>query len=294
MVEAMTTTKSNRSHLATYLAGRARVVVCSGVGAATVFASVASSPTTLSPTPTVVTSARRVATTLATLVAAAGAVATTTAREVGGNTTTKTVLGVVKVEAVIVGEEMAVHIIQGEDYLPTGERGQEAVIVGAKASKNVRDDLILMQWLADLSECVRQGLHMVEVICRRRPLLLGDDELHTRLDGTCSSPGGEHPLQDCPCFTQGRRVHDMRQDVVGDGVEDAAEDGLITDVPGGVVRVVDLLRLLCLALAAGGGDGLGGHDQGVVDVAEERVFPEVGEHLHFPGYEVFIAKPNGD
>jgi hypothetical protein len=85
---------------------------------------------------------KRSAAALATLAAtkvALASIASIAAGEVSGRATSKAVVGVVQIVAVLVRQQVGVHLVQGKVLAADGERGDEAVVVGAKANKDVRE-----------------------------------------------------------------------------------------------------------------------------------------------------------
>ena len=81
---------------------------------------------------------------------------------------------------------MGIYLVEGEIFLDVEGR-DEGVIVGPEPSEDIRDGLLLAQWLPDGSESVRQTLHVAIVVRRRDALLLGGCELRADLDGPCTS-----------------------------------------------------------------------------------------------------------
>ena len=166
IIEAATAAGSDMPGLATDLAGGTVVLMSSVVTSAiavvaTTIAAALAASATMTPTATVATtvaaSTRGVAVaTLATMGVAGVAVATTSASEVDhGGAATKPVLGLVKIMTMLVGEKVGVHLVKGDVLHPDREGGDEAVVVVAEPGEDVRDDLVIAQWLADGGQRVR-------------------------------------------------------------------------------------------------------------------------------------------
>jgi hypothetical protein len=85
------------------------------------------------------------------------------------------------------------------------------------------------------------------------------------------------------------------EDLLNDGGEEAAQNRLITDVPGCVVRIGDLgcdrIGTSAIGLLDCVGRGFGGS----IDMAKEMgVATEVGDHLHAPQHVVAMVEPHRD
>ena len=233
------------------------------------------------------------------LVAAAasivGAPTLLTASEVGGGPAiAERDLGVVLLVALLEGEEVGVDLVERDVVVARGEGGDEGIVVRAEAGQDVGDFLLFTQGLADGGQRVCQGLHLAEVVGGRSALLLGRAQLGTDLDDPSTGPGGKHPLQHKPRISCRGGAHDGREDFLGDGGEEATKHRLVAHEPGGVVRIGDLSCHRLIAGADDAGDGWGRRSDGPIDVAEEHVAPEMGDHLSAPWHEVGIVQPDGD
>ena len=204
-------------------------------------------------------------------------------------------LGVVLLMTLLEGEEVGVDLVQRDVVGARGEGGDERVVVRPKSREDVGDGLLLAQWLADGSQSVSQALHVAEVVSRCGALLLGGGELGADLDDPSLGAGGEHALQHKPRITCSGGSHDGGENLLGDGGEEPAQDRLVTDVPGGVLRIGDLGRDRIGALAGGLLDVDRRSLNGPIYMGKEvRVATKVGDHLRAPKHVVAMAESHGD
>jgi hypothetical protein len=93
---------------------------------------------------------------------------------------------------------MSINITDSITVSPSGDAGDEWIIVGAESAQHVCVKLFIFEALADGRHGVGEALHLPEVLCYAKILLLDHGELHADLHDSRLGPGRVALLQRGP------------------------------------------------------------------------------------------------
>jgi hypothetical protein len=121
-------------------------------------------------------------------------------------------------------KEVAEEVVHGERLKPGRDRGDKGVVFGTQTDKEVRGELVIVEWLVGSSKGGGNLLDPLEIVGNGRVSLLGSGELVMKAHGTSTSCGGKILAESSPELLGSAATEYLGKKIIGDGGHEHAEN----------------------------------------------------------------------
>jgi hypothetical protein len=119
---------------------------------------------------------------------------------------------------------MSKEVVHGERLKPGCDRGDEGVVFGTQTGKEVRGELVIVEWLVGSSKGGGNLLDPLEIVGDGRVSLLGSGKLVMKAHGTSTSCGGKSLAESSPELLGSAATEYLGKKIIGDGGHEHAEN----------------------------------------------------------------------
>jgi hypothetical protein len=123
-----------------------------------------------------------------------------------------------------VSKEVAEEVVHGERLKLGCDRGDEGVVFGTQTSKEVRGELVIVEWLVGSSKGGGNLLDSLEIVGNGRVSLRGNGELVMKVHGTSTSYGGKSLVESSLELLGSVATEYLGKKIIGDGGHKHAEN----------------------------------------------------------------------